>query len=137
MAYRYYGSKAMDSSDDFLSVICGKSREHRFTGAWELVGTAAGVPEAVLKTQLGLDPFELSKGAMSEKAVGPSVVAQRVEALSVCDRRLVDDLFGRLGEMPREVIEDNECIRYAYESARAFLFPASLDEGAPEWSWER
>ena len=63
----------------------------RDDGYWELLATALGHPEALMRTRQGLNAAEIEKGAMG-LALAPSLIRERVEALAAYDPVLLVEL---------------------------------------------
>jgi hypothetical protein len=96
----------MDPGDDFILRL-GAIRvalSQRQDEYWELLATAAGVPESVARTEHGLCAEALSQGPRGP-AIAPSLVMERVEALSAFS----PDRLARLASEwvpPREIDDD-------------------------------
>lgn len=76
----------------------------RMDGYWELVATAVGQEVSLDKTLTGLSAKELARGALG-KAIAPSVIRARVEALAAYDPALLASL-AREWIAPHEIVDD-------------------------------
>lgn len=63
----------------------------RWDGPWELLATAAGVPESVARTKSALSARSLA-ATFDGEAVSPTLVEARVEAIAALDPRLLPQL---------------------------------------------
>jgi len=127
----------MDRSDYFLLGQLKKACSQRTNGSWELLATAAGNPHSLSKTLQGLALDELKLEFMSTVTFSPSIVEERVEALSVSRPDLLRHLLAEweVEVCQNQLASENVFITRAISTARTLFTVDQVDPNAEPWLW--
>lgn len=120
----------MDRSHNYVSKLKKLCRS-RADGFWSLLAIAAGDMKSVELGFKAVSSQELEKAGLSTISGSPSIVALRIEALSV---QFPNDVIKLLDEY-KKCENQNDWIKYALYAIQKLQSKVEVDSKLPPWSW--
>lgn len=118
--------------ESFIAKVTEVAAKKRANPYWEMILAVAGDERAIENIYKGLSVEELSIGSQSEFSIAPSVIEERIIALTAIRPQFLRELRSSL-----ETVDSTEnFLEYARVALRRSLFPILVDPKLEEWSWE-